>query len=280
MEYEELKRRIDKKTEQINKIKRRVSKWQNGLTNQDIEFAKTATSWTDISRYSSKHPHTNDYERKVDIEELYCAYKDLDTANTQLDKYNNLLKAIEDKRNTKKIDIIVQFLDNWKKSAKKFVLENVNCLIKYLALNSELCELSNHRYEYLQKMTEEEWKQRYNQLREEEKAQASMIHPWTRATYRHLTKTIDTAELDKILEKEKENKYWNLVNIITEKAGEIQDVTNLKIGGKGDLNGVVIGSKNKVHVETILAGGYNQDKIVNVKHGQIFHYRTLCNIIK
>ena len=28
-----------------------------------------------------------------------------------------------------------------------------------------------------------------------------------------------------------------------------------------------------------MAGGYNQDIIINIKHGQILHYRVLVNII-
>ena len=63
-------------------------------------------------------------------------------------------------------------------------------------------------------------------------------------------------------------------------AGEIQNASELRVGEKGEINGFVQGSKAKVHVETVGAGGYNTGIIVNVKHGQIFHYRTLVHEVK
>lgn len=90
---------------------------------------------------------------------------------------------------------------------------------------------------------------------------------------------LDHEKLDELLRKEKEPKYWDLVDRITEKAGEILDASELYISASGNINGQVQGTKNTVAVETIGAGGKNSYIIVNSKHGQIFHYRTLVNII-
>ena len=87
-------------------------------------------------------------------------------------------------------------------------------------------------------------------------------------TYR---KSIDEEKLDKMLDKEVQVKYEDLVNRITHITGLITDVSNLHIAGNGNLNGIVIGEKGKAKVETIGAGGYAI---------QCFHYRTLIKEMK
>ena len=59
------------------------------------------------------------------------------------------------------------------------------------------------------------------------------------------------------------------IKIITktyDKVGKIVDVAFGKIGFDGSFNGIVIGEKGSVNIETILAGGYNIQKL---------HYRVL-----
>lgn len=91
----------------------------------------------------------------------------------------------------------------------------------------------------------------------------------------------DSEKLDKTLAQEKLNKYYDLCNRITKVVGEITDASHLSIGEQhGELNGIVYGTKGNAKVETIGAGGYNQDIIVNEKHGQCFHYRVLVNKVK
>lgn len=43
------------------------------------------------------------------------------------------------------------------------------------------------------------------------------------------------------------------------------------------INGYIEGTLGKAYVETILAGGYNQDITVNTKYGQIAHYRVILH---
>ena len=57
--------------------------------------------------------------------------------------------------------------------------------------------------------------------------------------------------------------------------GVITDATNLSVGQNLSLNGFIVGENGKARVETIMAGGYNQDTIVNVNRGQCLHYRVL-----
>lgn len=97
----------------------------------------------------------------------------------------------------------------------------------------------------------------------------------------YVLKAFDYDKLDKVLAQEKLNKYYDLCDRISKVVGEITNASDLKIGYKnGELNGIVEGTKGKAKVETVGAGGYNTDIIVNVKHGQIFHYRVLVTPIK
>lgn len=92
-------------------------------------------------------------------------------------------------------------------------------------------------------------------------------------TYGHyVLKGFDIEKLNKMLAREKENKYFDLCNRISEVVGEITDARGLSIGRQhGELNGVVDGTKGSARIETIGAGGYNI---------QCFHYRVLVHKIR
>jgi hypothetical protein len=77
--------------------------------------------------------------------------------------------------------------------------------------------------------------------------------------------------LEKVLEEDKKFKMLDLINRINAVVGTITDATYLTISDAGNLNGIIIGEKDKAKIETIGAGGYAI---------QCFHYRTLVNPIK
>jgi hypothetical protein len=76
----------------------------------------------------------------------------------------------------------------------------------------------------------------------------------------------DVSFLEKILDQEVVAKKKAFVAKVEEKAGKIQDLKGLRVAGDGSINGFAIGSERTVEVETILAGGYNIQKL---------HYRVL-----
>jgi hypothetical protein len=78
------------------------------------------------------------------------------------------------------------------------------------------------------------------------------------------------AYLDKVLEEEKRRKALDLVNRIKDVVGEITNANRLEVSAKGNLDGIINGTKADAKVQTIGAGGYNI---------QCFHYRTLVNKI-
>lgn len=97
----------------------------------------------------------------------------------------------------------------------------------------------------------------------------------TDAVTDRLVSIADEAEreawLEKTMEEEKNAKLVELITRINKVVGTITDASLLKIGGKGDINGIVTGTEGKARIETIGVAGYN---IV------CFHYRTLVHELK
>lgn len=79
------------------------------------------------------------------------------------------------------------------------------------------------------------------------------------------------AFLEKALEAEKKAKIIDLISRVESIAGTILDATNLHIGKKGDLEGIIIGEHGAAKINTIGAGGYNI---------QCYHFRTLIHEYK
>lgn len=77
--------------------------------------------------------------------------------------------------------------------------------------------------------------------------------------------------LEKELEADRKAKMLELIYRVNEVVGTITDARGLKIGVKGNLNGIIVGEKGKAKVDTIGAGGYNI---------QCFHFRTLVHKMK
>ena len=77
--------------------------------------------------------------------------------------------------------------------------------------------------------------------------------------------------LENVLEDEKKAKLADLISRINKVVGTITDASGLDIGGKGDINGLIIGTEGKAVVETFGVAGYN---IV------CFHFRTTIRELK
>ena len=283
MTKEQLQDRIQKSNIKIEKIERRIKKWQNAQTRE--AFLK-ADGWL-LNMGRDEEYLWNEYIKDCN-RELDYAVQDLHDAQLTLDKYQNLLNlelAKEDEFNNNRIQIIWEFLLNYKAQVTEFIKDNLEVLIDYYHVNSQMCDWHNHNsYKvYNGEMTKEEYNRVYNELRAKEKELQANIHPYTKECakrdYTNNTWTIDETKLDEILLKDCKARYFQLVNEVTNITGIITDAQDLRIRA-GELNGIIIGEKGKAKVQTFSAGGHNQGIIVNVKHGQCFHYRTRIDKIK
>lgn len=290
MTREELQTRIEKKNKDIEKIQKRITKWVSGMNNeakqlaQNCELTATDSDYKDALRAARTYLRNNDNDATVmnpddfnkgpNMDEAIRAYYDLAEAKVTLKKYQEQLSKIDEFNNSEKVEVIWDFLMNWRKEAYNFYVENVK-------LYKELKDNYDAKLEEF--MSQPENKDFIDKAPDNRKVTFRMRlqnqfkeHYYSRIE--GLTMNIsngygkwDDQKLNKVLDKDVQNKYNKFIAQIQEKAGNIVDVSMLHIGPKGDINGYVTGDKNKVHVETIMAGGYNI---------QILHYRTLVNIVK
>ena len=188
-----------------------------------------------------------------------------------------------------KIEAIEVFLANWKDKARQY----------YMALKEERglerrreFEINEENLKFLKvysfsnrrKYSDEKVEEILASLDEMPKYQKERLHSeityqkymqWegtkTKSDLAVIERGYSDVELDKILDKEVEIRRTKLFTMVEKKAGKIVDATNIHSGVDASINGIVIGEKAKVKVETIYAGGYNI---------QCLHYRILVKEVK
>jgi len=272
MDKTQLLDRISKKEVQIEKINKRIIKWSKELTEEQISFVEESIDslWSEYR--TSIQEKFGKYNSNMD--ELRRAHQDLAEAKVILNKYKNQLELVESREGQEKIPVLVEFFKRYKKEVTRYIEFNMPTLVEYYRINSEYCDWHNHRNSIMREenLTEDEWKKKLYQLREREDELKSMVHPITFSVYdRRAEDNIDREKLDKILDKDIEAKYYNMVERVTKITGEIIDADHIDIGGDGNLNGVIKGTEGTAKLETIGAGGYNI---------QCYHYRLLVHPVR
>ena len=219
------------------------------------------------------------YEVKENLYKLYELERVRENWKVKLQKEIN-------KDNIEKIPVIWDFLTEWENKALDWYRKNCK---EYFELrkneeqaveeykNSESYKLSLERWKAYHKysgeyiITEEFLSRYYSQI-----DSFTKIITHTKRDYNNggilVDYQIDEVKLTSEVAKEKLNKYLDLINRVTKLIGEIKDANNLSIGNQnGELNGIIIGEKGKIRIETISAGGYNIQR---------FHYRVLIHRVK
>lgn len=304
MTKEELQARIEKKQADILKINKRIAKWSQGMNPEAIALCKA---------YGYSDYHTPEYEKArqdyntyldqhqkdpsvfaVDIydnkgpnpDELMRAYRDLFEADNTVKKYQEASDKISNFDKEDKIPVLDEFLKNWKAAAKEWYTENVNDYIKLRADENKAWTAYHKDHPVKDDGEHSSWYNGYEEQCDWKRKYYSAITTLSKEIYERgrfngKDKEPDWDYLEKTLEEERRHKYTDLVNRITGIVGVIQDLKGLSIGEKnGELNGIIIGDKGKARIETVGAGGYHVDEIVNIKHGQVFHYRVLIHEVK
>lgn len=303
MDIKQLETRIEKKKADIQKIEKRIDKWQSKKS--EAAFIKDEAVWyanepkniktldqliqarnetRDETLETSKHYIEKSYEEylKNCDSEIRHAQRDLAENTNTLKKYEAELEKVSARNAVEKLPVFVEFLNNWKQDMTEYITENVKVKKAYYEANSEAVKLRNDGWKVRQGMIDrDEYMKALKEAETKERSLRAAIHPITNIVYSHRTEdNINHEELEKILDKEVDNKYWNMIIKTQEITGEITDASDLRLGDDGNINGIIIGKKGKARLETIYAGGYNQDIIVNTRHGQRLHFRLIVHAIK
>lgn len=204
---------------------------------------------------------------EYDLERLR---KEVSGIQSRLEGYRADMEAAIQKENSRDVEVILQFLENWKKEVKKFYLDHVNdwvsTLAAYYKANKEYCEWYNGHFR--ERKDKEILKKMEKPMKEAKAAHAvySYLDPYMFREgndYR-----VDLEKLQRDLDHEADCKYDFIIERTNEIVGQITDASGLSIGRKGDLNGLIIGTIGTAKIQTIGAGGYNI---------QCYHFRTLVH---
>jgi hypothetical protein len=213
-----------------------------------IEEIKDLMRWAESTiEYHGKEvirlaPKVGMYAERGDVKgsadiakRIVSEYKTIEKAKKEIKELKEELKEAEIQESKNSNDPIDQFLALWRAEATKYYTD---LRAKYLELRAGADK------EELKKFNKDVTKNDKNII-------VSMS---------------DKTFLEKILDQEVVAKKKAFVAKVEEKAGKIQDLKKLYVAGDGSINGFATGSERTVEVETILAGGYNIQKL---------HYRVL-----
>ncbi len=296
MSEQELLDRISKCNDKIAKIQKRIEKWESKKSEEafikdhapwESENPKSIKTMQDLinANWERLHNRYAEYtleEAEVSIRKYYqewldnCdkeigyANRDLVDVQNTINTYNNRLQLVQEKNARPVIQIFKDFFENWKQEIIEWLEPKIE---QYYDLNSKACELHNNRYSLigLGKMfeTKEEWEEEYKKIRSQERDIRDI--PWVKIALEKGMGKRGLGDFDKYLTNYMNDRYDELVVKVTEHVGNITDVSNLRVGYDGGLNGIIIGDQGKAKVETIVAGGYNI---------QCRHYRCLVHKLK
>ena len=290
MTKEELAVRIEKSNQKIAKIEKRIAKWTTGMNEEARSIAaacellyndpKLKPSYEAYKEYEKAHENDptvfnpNDWNKGPQLGEAYRAYRDLAEAKNTLHKYETSLNKLVNFDNAEKIEVIWSFLQDWKQEVKDWIIAGCELYGQLRDKYSDEWEKYKTTSDYTTQYNSyidhkfSKWRADYEIENKFKDEYYSEVPPLSKKFYtRH--GGYDQAALEKFLDAEVRAKYNDLVNRITEKAGEIVNADNLYIGRNGQINGIVNGTKNDVRVETISAEGPIQR----------FHYRVLVHVI-
>lgn len=224
--------------------------------------------------------------------DLKWAQRDLDKAREALEEYKTKLSQETEKAASRDIPVILEFLDQWKERTTEWYHDAFE---KYLVAREEwykydreYTEWSNRQGYKTRQENREEYDRRVNERRRKSqdfKATWAFLDPYYDRAYNSETGKYEPAfndvKFQKDINEEANRKYDFIVESTNKIVGQITDASNLKVGSKGDLNGYIIGTRGKAKIQTVGAGGYNENVILDSgRHGQRFHFRTLITPIK
>lgn len=299
---DEIKEKIRKKEEQIEKRKQTTQKFENKKVKMGEKLEQQGVDLSKIDDY--------DYRRSFgdtlywDISDYSYMDDDIKSSNDKLKELEGQLKRLNEqldkqlnKENVILIPAIEELLDRWEVSAREhieFCHRKVhemrqNCDEQRKVMDEVLGDYSRaySSFHYMMKYTrkrEEEIKETFcdmnGKYRCSEDAYSKMKEMFVLEEQYHDFKIKnqvflelygDEEKTQRFMRDQKEIRRIDLINRVTKVVGEITDASGLYFGKDDNINGIVTGTKGKARVNTIGAGGYAV---------QVYHYRVLVHPIK
>lgn len=239
-----LNKRIEGKEKEIDKLNKKMSRI----------LAAEATGW-------EKNPY---YYSEWDKERTQ---RDINREQKALDEYKEALTKEQEKADSRNVTAILEFLERWKDRMRTYYHEAYERYkIAVVEYKKDYDSLYAIAYDY--NKTEEE--------RDKAKERKSELYEEFHEAWRFLMEYIDRGEFDaerfeKDIKREAEIKYDGIIERTNDICGKIIDASNLRVGAKGDIDGIVIGERGKARIQTIGAGGYNI---------QCYHFRVLVHAVR
>ena len=197
-----------------------------------------------------------------------CLY-DIKACEQNIEKLKAKLE-LETKRLSIRIPVIEEFLRQWGLKAYQFHLEELNRLKKY---NAEYNMKKEQVEKHLINSGEVPNYHNVEKIMKDNGMSYSDYSKMKREMFSSIVLKLENdydwqVTLNKIIEKEIENKRNLLIERVMEVTGKVTDATHLFIADNGEINGIVTGEKGSAKVNTIYAGGYNI---------QCLHFRVLVS---
>jgi hypothetical protein len=198
--------------------------------------------------------------------------RDLESAKKSLADYEAKLEVENNKASSRNVQVIIDFLDSWKKESfdfyERMLPKYLEALDEYYRIDGEYCDWWNSS----SRANRSEWKaERSKREKIVDDAKRSLNSNWGWIMGYVERRVLDTAKLRKDLDREADEKYDFIIERTNAIVTKITDASNLYIGNSGELNGYIIGTTGTAKVQTIGAGGYNIQR---------FHFRTLIHKMK
>ena len=271
MNKEQLQQRIEQTKDKLAKAIKAKDKYYNQVSSENKKYADQNLSWIELRKLNL------DFDQEDILDHFRDKKNLIDELTQRLAKYEEALAHLDAFEKQDKVQVIWDFLLRWKEDTFNFIKENAQEL--YSLRNNYQEAFEKYKSQHPEEFNGYNWRQEYYKEKAFQQTYYAPIHSLTYDVYTRKGE-IDEKRLNDILDRDIEAKYKNLENKIKKVCGDIVDASGLYIAGNGMINGYIVGTEGKAYVETIVAGGYNQNIIVNTKHGQIAHYRVLVKKVK
>lgn len=265
MTKEQLQQRIDRTKERLDRTIRLRDRYASKLKPEYVKLADGLEGNAYMARCTleTTHPEIS-FDDLYTIEYYMQKRNEVADIRKTLETYNEKMSSMVEFEEKPKVEIIWNFLLEWKERAAEFVRKQVVQLRDLKANEAKAFEewiksrptdnnsIRRHEYRYYSTFQ----KQYYED-----------IAPITSVVYLPGGK-VNEVKLASLLDKDIRTKYDNIIAKVEKFCGNVTDASGLRMGGDGTINGIIIGDKGKARVETIVAGGWNI---------QIAHYRVLVH---